>query len=95
MDVWSMEWQWDEDNLAELARHRLDRKTVEQVTEEQPRLRRNKKDRAATHMMIGPDRGGRRWVVCIVQVRGQPGLWRAITGWRAEPEDEEWYRRSA
>jgi len=95
MEVWSLEWQWDEDNLAELARHRLSRKTVEQVTEGNPRLRRNKKDRAATHMMIGPDQGGGLWVVCIVQVPGQRGLWRAITGWRAEPKDEEWYRRSS
>lgn len=89
------EWQWDEGNLAELAQHGLSRRTVRQVWREGPRFRRNRKNRAASHQMIGPDSGGAVWVVCIVEVVGQPGLWRAITGWRAEDEDEAWYRRSA
>jgi hypothetical protein len=87
------EWQWDDANLDELARHGLGRHAVEQVSEESPRFRRNKGGRAATHQMIGPDRGGRLWVICIAPVPGVSGLWRAITGWPAEPEEYQWYGR--
>jgi hypothetical protein len=41
--------------------------------------------------MIGPDHGGRMWTVCIGEVAGQLGIWRARTGWPAEPEDVDWY----
>jgi hypothetical protein len=41
--------------------------------------------------MIGPDYGMRMWTVCIVAVFGHMGLWRAITGWSADPEDVDWY----
>jgi hypothetical protein len=88
------EWQWDDANLDELAAHGLTRRIVEQVSEERPRFRRNKVRRAATHQMIGPDRGGKHWIICIAPVSGVPGLWRAITGWPAEPEDIQWYERS-
>jgi hypothetical protein len=43
--------------------------------------------------MIGPDHGGRMWTVCIGEVAGQPGTWRARTGWPAEPKDVDWYER--
>jgi hypothetical protein len=41
--------------------------------------------------MIGPDYGMRMWMVCIAAVLHQAGLWRAITGWQADPEDVDWY----
>ncbi len=81
-------------HLGELARHSLTPRVVYDVWAESPRYRRNRRRRAASHLMIGPDRGGILWVVCIVERPWQPGLWRAITGWRAEDEDEAWYRRS-
>lgn len=86
------DWQWDGDNLDQLAEHGLLAETVYQIADARPKFRRNKRKAAASHQMIGPDAGGRMWVVCIVAVRGRPGLWRAITGWGAEPEDENWYR---
>ena len=91
--VFISEWQWDEINLRELAAHGLTREIVLQVAEETPGFRANKKQRAASHQMVGPDFGGTMWVICIVEVKGQPGLWRAITGWRARDPEEAWYRR--
>jgi hypothetical protein len=85
------DWQWDDGNLDELARHHLDEDIVEQVAEQAPRFRANKHNRAATHQMIGPDRGGRIWLICIAPVPGEPGVWRAITGWVAEQVDQNWY----
>ncbi len=87
-------WEIDEDNDAELARHGIDAEIIEEVSaEETRRFRRNRKHRAATHQMIGPDRGGRFWVVCIVRT-AQPFIWRPVTGWEAREREIEWYRRS-
>jgi hypothetical protein len=44
--------------------------------------------------MVGPDAGGKIWVVCIVQIPSKQDTWRAITGWRARAAEIEWYRRS-
>jgi hypothetical protein len=87
-------WQWDDGNLAEIAGHGLTRRLVLQVFSRAPRFRRNRRGRAATHVMIGPDEGGTLLVIYIVAVAGQPGLWRVVTGWGAEDPDVEWYRRA-
>jgi hypothetical protein len=78
-----------------LAAHDVTEAIVEQVAEGKPRFRRNKKGRAASRQMVGPDRSGAVWVICILEVPLQAGLWRAVTGWRARDSDQEWYRRSA
>jgi len=41
--------------------------------------------------MVGPDYGGGLWVVCILQIREKPGLWRAVTGWKANDSEAAWY----
>ena len=86
-------WQWDDGNREELARHGLAPRIVRQVAYEEPKFRRNKRRRAATHQMIGPDATGSMWTICILEVPGQPGLWRAVTGWEADPEDVDWYSK--
>ncbi len=88
------EWEWDDGNLKELARHGVQRRHVLEVAEYAPRFRRNKKGRAASHQMIGPDQSGAVWAICIVQLPGRSGTWRAVTGWRATQAEAEWYRRS-
>jgi hypothetical protein len=85
------DWRWEETDLEELANHGLSREIVLQVAYERPRFRRNKRGRAASHQMIGPDYGGRMWTICLMEVPGHPGQWRAITGWPADPEDQDWY----
>lgn len=54
------DWEWDAEdgNLDELAAHGLDEDVVEQVWQESPVARRSKKDRAASHQMIGPEPTG-------------------------------------
>jgi hypothetical protein len=84
-------WEWDEGNERELATHGLSRRIIRQVADEWPKFRKNRRGRAATHQMIGPDGGGRMWTICIKQAADHPGVWRAITGWAAEPEDRDWY----
>ncbi len=87
------EWELDDGNLAELAAHGITEVILFQVGEEAPRYRRNKKERSATHQMVGPDFGGTLWVICIVETHRRY-VWRPITGWQAEKKDVEWYRRS-
>lgn len=72
----------------------LSRRVVLEVFGNAPRFRPNRRNRAATHQMIGPDKGGSLWLFCIVAVAGQRGLWRVVTGWAAEDPDEVWYRRA-
>ena len=87
------EWEWDDSNEAELTYHGCSRRIVEQVWLERPKYRRNKHHRAASHQMIGPDKGGTIWTICIIQSSFEPGLWRAITGWRATAPDVTWYEQ--
>ncbi len=86
------DWDIDDANLEELAAHGISFEILDQVGEEGPRFRLNKKHRAATHQMIGPDHGGRFWVICIVEVKQY--TWRPVTGWAARNHEIEWHRRS-
>jgi hypothetical protein len=67
---------------------------VSQVFRERPKYRKNRKKRAASYQMIGPDQGGAMWTICISERKDQRGLWRVITGWSAEQHEKLWYRRS-
>lgn len=88
-------WERDDGNLNELGAHGLERRTVLQVAEERPRFRKNRRGRAASHQMIGPDHGGSMWTVCIAPSSPtRPTLWRAITGWASEDHEIDWYRRN-
>ncbi len=86
------DWEFDEANVEELASHGVTVDVVDEVAENRPRFRRNKKGRAATHQMIGRDNGGRFWVVCVLETG--PGIWRPITGWAAGDHEIDWWRKS-
>ena len=86
------EWEWDDGNLTELATHGVDVETVLEVWTEAPRYRKNTRGRPG-YRMIGPDWGGEIWTIPTRPVRGRPGVWRAVTGWRSEEPDISWYRR--
>ena len=81
-------WDFDEANVEELANHGVSIRIVDDVADNQPRFRRNKKRRSATHQMIGPDRGGRFWVICLRET--SPSFWRPITGWAASDHETNW-----
>jgi hypothetical protein len=83
------ELQFDDWGRDKLASHGVSIKTVRQVFYERPKYRKNKKNRAASHKMIGPDRGGAMWTIFIRETDYQPGLWRVINGWAAEDEDKD------
>lgn len=89
-------WYWDEDNLEHLG-HGLTSDIVEQVSDVAPKFRSNGKKHSASRQMIGPDRGGGMWTVCIVEadIPHEPDLWMAITGWPSDKTEKDWYKRSS
>lgn len=92
--MYIVDWQWDDANLEHLHEHGLDEGIVTQVWLDDPRSRSNPAGPLESRQMVGLDHNGHMWVICAIPVVGQPGTWRAYTGWDAEPEDRKWYRRS-
>jgi hypothetical protein len=88
-------WEWDDGNIEHLATHGITPELIEdEIWLEAPKFLANRRNRAASHPMVGPDRGGELWTICIVQVEDDPAIWRAITGWRSRPREQEGYWRS-
>jgi hypothetical protein len=88
-------WEWDDGNIEHLATHGITPELIEdEIWLKAPKFLANRRNRAASHPMVGPDRSGELWTICIVQVEDDPAIWRAITGWRSRPREQEWYWRS-
>lgn len=69
----------DEDNEEHLTRHGVTVTEVYQVLAGDPDVRRNRKQRTATHVAIGTTAGGRRLIVPFIDKGG--GTVRPITAW--------------
>jgi hypothetical protein len=85
---------FDDRSRDKLASHRVPIRAVRQVFFERPKYRKNRRRRAASHQMIGPDWGGVMWTMCIKETNYQPGLWRVVNGWPAGDEEKGWYERN-
>lgn len=95
MELYIELWEWDDGNIEHLATHGITPELIEdEIWLETPKFIANRSGRAASHLMVGPDRGGQLWTICIVQVDDNPATWRAITGWRSKTREQAWYRRS-
>lgn len=88
------EWNWLDEDVEHLSRHGVRPADVLAVWRQAPKYRRNRKDRAASHQMIGPDGGGTFFAIFIRQDELMTGRWRAITGRHATDAEQEWWRRS-
>jgi len=65
--VYIAEWEWDDANVEHVLEHRVTPADVESMWSDRPKFRRNKRNRVASHAMIGPDAGGRVVVAFIRQ----------------------------
>jgi hypothetical protein len=88
------EWNWLDEDVDHLAAHGVRPEDVLAVWREAPRYRRNKKNRAASHQMVGPDGDGGFFVIFIREDEIVKGMWRAITGRRANEAERAWWERS-
>lgn len=88
------EWEWDDTNVEHIGRHGLRVWEVEDVWLGEPKFRRNRRQRAGSHQMIGPDAGG-RYIAAFIRDRSEvPGLWRVITAREATLEERAWWEGS-
>jgi uncharacterized DUF497 family protein len=82
---------FDDENEAKFARHGVTIDDVQQVFDKWPRFYRNRPDRRASHVMVGPTRSGRLLVVPLEEW-GPEGLWRPVTAFEASPQQAARYR---
>ncbi len=74
------ELDFDPYNVAEMSRHGVECEDVIAVLAGRHRFFRNRRGRAATHLMVGPDASGRMLTVPIAPTRIR-GKWRPVTAW--------------
>lgn len=92
MNLYIEVWEWDDNNIEHLAAHGITPELIEdEIWLEAPKFNANRRGRAASHLMVGPDRGGEMWTICIVQVDDDPATWRVITGWKSKLREQTWY----
>lgn len=88
------EWEWDDENVEHLAEHGVRPADVFAVWRESPKYRRNRKNRAASHQMVGPDGNGGFFAIFIRENEIMKGRWRVITGRPATDSERAWWERS-
>lgn len=88
------EWDWVDEDVEHLAKHGVEPTDILAVWLESPKFRRNRRQRAASHQMIGPDRGGRFFTIFVRQDEIVVGRWRAITGRSATDTERTWWEGS-
>lgn len=88
------EWDWRDGDVEHLAAHGVQPSDVLAVWREAPKYRRNRRNRGASHQMVGPDAGGRFFAIFIREDDTEGGRWRAITGRRATAAERSWWERS-
>lgn len=76
------ELAFDDENETKFAAHRVDVVEVQEVLEGEPRFYVNRRDRRASHVMVGPTTSGRLLVVPIEEL-GDAGVWRPVTAFDA------------
>jgi uncharacterized DUF497 family protein len=88
---------FDDENEAKLEAHGVTVSDVQEVFDKWPRFYRNRPDRRASHVMVGPTRRGVLLVVPIEPVRlvGElwDGVWRPVTAFSATPSQVARYRK--
>ena len=87
------ELEFDEHNEDELARHGIDPIRAFAVLAGQPLLVRNRRRRAATYKVIGPDSGGTMLTIAIAATAVR-GRWRPITGWASTKGEVTLWRKA-
>ena len=80
------ELEIDEENAKEMAKHGVSEARALSVLEMTPRVFGNRRNRSATHILIGPDSSG-----IILSVPVSPthirGRWRPVTAWESGQRD--------
>lgn len=81
---------FNDENDAKFARHRISPEDVQQVLDNRPRFYRNRPERRAAYVMIGPTFDDRLLVVPMEAI--DAGLWRPVTAFEPTPQQASRYR---
>jgi hypothetical protein len=87
--IWGL--LFDEDNEAKFASHRVTWAEVQQVLDRAPRFYRNRPDRRASIVMIGPTAQGRMLIVPLEELGD--GACYPVTAFEPTPQQAGRYRR--
>lgn len=80
---------FDEDNEDKLWNHRLTPTHVLQVLERPHTIKRNRKERRASHLIVGRDYQG-RCIAIPIESTYERGIWRPVTAWLCKDHEEAW-----
>lgn len=87
-----LDFLFDDENIEEMAAHGVTPGQALQVLDNGPRVGRNRKERRATHLVVGVDNGG----ACIsipVEPTHDRTTWRPVTAWYCKPHEWNWLPR--
>lgn len=82
---------FDDENEAEMARHGVVPREVDQIHQNAPQYFRNKSDARGSHVMMGPTDSGRMHLVPLERC-GSSRTWRPITAFEPTPHQRARYR---
>ena len=85
-------FDWDNDNEAKIAQ-RFDPDEIDEVLEGAHTIIRNKRRRAGTHRLMGRSYGG-RLITIVIAPTANPGIWRPISAWLSDSEEQAHARRA-
>jgi uncharacterized DUF497 family protein len=86
------ELEFDDENEGKASSHGVSMIELFQLLDGRVRAFKNRKDRAATHLMIGRTHGGRTITVPIVET-AVPGRWRPVTAWPSTDAERARYEQ--
>ncbi|HXK34205.1 MAG TPA: hypothetical protein VNM91_09355 [Dehalococcoidia bacterium] len=81
-------FEFDAFNRAHLLKRGVDEATVHAIWYDEPVIIANRAGKTGTHLMIGEDLDGLLWTIVLVPTDRVAGIWRPITGFPTEREDE-------
>jgi uncharacterized DUF497 family protein len=91
--------EWDDDNLEHIAVHGIEPQEIEEVVFEDcypswiVRNRRRQRRRAEPQFMIFGQTCGGRYLVVVIAVYRDRGVWRPVTAWPMEPQTRRRYQQ--
>jgi uncharacterized DUF497 family protein len=84
-------FEWDDGNMSELARHHVSSLEAYQVLENDPVWVRNRNDRSGNWQAFGRTSGGRPLrLICLM---GDDGTLRVVTGWEMNESERARFLR--
>lgn len=82
----------DEENEDKFWQHGLSVVHVLQVLDKPRRLKRNRNERRASHLVIGQDRHG-RCIAIPIEPTHEREVWSPVTAWLCKAHEEAWLPR--